>query len=101
MLLVILKSKKLQERFAKKNCKKQIKKDFRVEKVIKRNGNKLYVKWKDCDNYFDGQTDKKDIVQVSGYFSEPQFFRGNAEVPLDLSNYATKLDLKNATGVNT
>ena len=40
-------------------------------------------------------------MQVSGYFSEPQFFRENAEVPLDLSNYATKLDLKNATGVNT
>ena len=32
MLLVILKEKKLLERFSKKNCKKQIK-QFRVEKA--------------------------------------------------------------------
>ena len=26
--------------------------EFRIEKVIKRKGNKLYVKWKDCDHSF-------------------------------------------------
>ena len=38
--------KKLLERFRKKYCKKTNQKEFRVKKVIKRKGNKLYVKWK-------------------------------------------------------
>ena len=38
MLLVILKSKKLSERFTKKNSKKQIKKTLELKKVIKRKG---------------------------------------------------------------
>ena len=40
--------KKLLERFTKKICKKRIKKKKnRIEKEIKREGGKLYVKWKD------------------------------------------------------
>ena len=46
MLLVILIVKRLLERFTKKNCKKTNQKEFRVEKVIKRKGNKLYVNGK-------------------------------------------------------
>ena len=53
MLLVNLKAKKFLESFTKKNCKnknkqnkKKNQKEFRAEKVIKRKGNKLYVKWK-------------------------------------------------------
>ena len=46
MLLVILKTKKLLERFTKKNSKKTNQKEIRFEKVIKRKGDKLYVKWK-------------------------------------------------------
>ena len=38
---------------------------------------------------------------MSEYFSKPRFFGTNVEVELDLSNYATKADLKNATGVDT
>ena len=34
----------------------------RIEKVIKRKVNKLSVKWKDCDNYFNGWIDKKDTA---------------------------------------
>ena len=34
-------------------------------------------------------------------FSKPKPLRGNVKVELDLSNYATKADLKNATGVDT
>ena len=52
MLLVILKLKKLLERFTKKNCRKTNQKEFRVEKVIKRKGGKLYVKLKGYDNSF-------------------------------------------------
>ena len=62
MLLVILKAKKLLESFTKKNYKKQIKKSFRVENVIKRKGNKLYVKWKGYDSSFNTWIDKKDVV---------------------------------------
>ena len=32
---------------------------FRVEKVIKRKGDKLYVKWKGYDNFFNSWIDKK------------------------------------------
>ena len=61
MLLVILKAKKLLERFTKKNCKKQIKKS-RVEKVIKRNSNKLYGTWKGYNSSFNSWIVKKDTV---------------------------------------
>ena len=36
--------------------------EFRIEKVIKRKGDKLYVKWKGYDNSFNSWIDKKDIV---------------------------------------
>ena len=35
---------------------------FRTEKVIEREGDKLYVKWKGYDNSFNSWIDKKDIV---------------------------------------
>ena len=38
---------------------------------------------------------------MSEYFSEPKSSGGKVKVELDLSNYATKADLKNATGVDT
>ena len=60
MLLVILKAKKLLERFITKNCKKQIKKSLKLKKVIKRKGYKLYVKWEGYNNSFNSWIDKKD-----------------------------------------
>ena len=36
---------------------------FRIEKVIKKKGNKLYVKWKGNDNSFNSWIDKKDLVK--------------------------------------
>ena len=50
--LVILTEKKLLERFTKKNCKKNKSKQLRVEKVKKRKGDKLYIKWKGYHSYF-------------------------------------------------
>ena len=44
----------------KKNCKRL---KFRIEKVIKRKGNKLYVKWEDYDNSLNRWIDKIDIVK--------------------------------------
>ena len=36
--------------------------EFRIEKVIKKKGNKPYVKWKGYDNSFNSWIDKKDLV---------------------------------------
>ena len=36
--------------------------EFRIEKVIKRKSDKLYVKWKGSDNSFSSRIDKKDLV---------------------------------------
>ena len=38
---------------------------------------------------------------MSQYLPKPNSLGANGEVELDLSNYATKADLKNATGVDT
>ena len=36
--------------------------EFRIETVIARKGDKLYVKWKGYDNSFNSWIDKKDIL---------------------------------------
>ena len=60
ILLIILTEKKLLEVSTKKNYKKKQKKqDFRIEKVIKSKGDKLYVKWKRYDNSFNSWIYKK------------------------------------------
>ena len=59
MLLVILTVKKFLERFTKNNCKKQIKKSLELKKLIQRKDNKLYVKWKSYNCYFNNWIDKK------------------------------------------
>ena len=46
----------------KKNYKGLIKKNFGIEEVVKRKGNKLYVKWKGYDNSFNSWIDEKDLV---------------------------------------
>ena len=38
---------------------------------------------------------------MSEYFPKPIPLGGNAKIKLDLSNYPTKADLRNATGVDT
>ena len=38
---------------------------------------------------------------MSEYFPKPNSLGANIKVELDLSNYATKADVKNATGVDT
>ena len=45
---------------------------------------------------------KKTLYKMSQYFPKPcRTFVRNVKVVLDLSSYATKLDIKNATGVHT
>ena len=37
--------------------------EFRIEKVIKRKGDKLYVKWNGDDSSFNSWIDKKDLIK--------------------------------------
>ena len=48
--------------FYEKELQKTNQKNFRIEKVLKRKGDKLYVKWKGYDNSFNSWIDKKDLV---------------------------------------
>ena len=104
------------EHFTKKNWKEQIKKSltfykkelqktnlkkFSVKKVIKRRSDKPYFKWKAFGNPFNIWIDKKDTAKLNKYFPEPKSFEVKVRVELDLFNYATRADLKNATGFDT
>ena len=48
--------------FCEKELQKTIQQEFRVEKVTRRKGDKLYVKWKGYDNSCNNWIDKKDLV---------------------------------------
>ena len=62
MLLVVWIVEKNVGTFYEKEFQRTNQKEFRIEKVIKRKENKLYVKWKGYDNSFNSLIDKKDIV---------------------------------------
>ena len=47
-------------------------KEFRIEKVLKRKGDKLHVKWKAYDSSFNSWIDKKESgIKMSQYLSKP------------------------------
>ena len=48
--------------FYEKELQKTNQQEIRIEKVIKRNDDKLYVKWKGYDNSFNSWINKKDLV---------------------------------------
>ena len=50
------------EEFIEKGLQKTNQKLFRIEKVIKRKGNKINVKWKGYDNSFNSWVDKNDFI---------------------------------------
>ena len=50
------------ETFYEKELQKTNQKEFRIEKVIKRKGDKLYVKWKGYDKSLNSWIAKKDLV---------------------------------------
>ena len=49
--------------YFKNELQKTNQKEFGIEKVIKREGDKLYVKWKGYNNLFNRWISKKDIVE--------------------------------------
>ena len=48
--------------FYEKELQKTNQKQFRLEKILKRKDDELYVKWKGYDNSFNSWINKKDIV---------------------------------------
>ena len=57
-----LNSKEIVGTFYEKELQKANQKEFRIQKKIKRKGDKLYVKWKGYNNSFKNWIDKKEIV---------------------------------------
>ena len=57
-----LKGEEIDETLYENELQKTNQKDFRIEKIIKKKGDRLYVKWKGYYNSFNSWIDKKDIV---------------------------------------
>ena len=55
---MILMVKKITGTFYEKELQKIDQQEFRIEKVIKKKGDKLYVKWRRYDNSFNSCIDK-------------------------------------------
>ena len=49
--------------FYEKELQKTNQEELRIEKLIKRKGDKMYVKWKGYDNSFNSWIDKKDLIK--------------------------------------
>ena len=50
------------ESFYEKELQSTNQQKYRIEKIIKRKGNKLYVKWKGYNDSFNSWINKKDIL---------------------------------------
>ena len=50
-------------KFYEKELRKTNQQEFRIEKLIKKKGDKLYVKWKGYDSSFNSWIDKKDSIK--------------------------------------
>ena len=57
-----LNGEKITGSFYEKELKKTNKEKFRIEKVLIRKGDKLYVKWKGYGSRFNIWVDKKDLI---------------------------------------
>ena len=58
-----LNGEEIMETFSEIELQKTNQEEFRIEKVIKRKGDKMYVKWKGYDNSFNSWIDKASLVQ--------------------------------------
>ena len=58
-----LNGEKIAESFYEKELEKINQNEYKIEKLIKRKGDKLYLKRKGYDNSFNNWIDKKDIVK--------------------------------------
>ena len=66
-----LKVEKVVGTFQEKELQKTNQKEFRIEKVIKRKGDKLHVKWKGYDNSFNSWIDKERYCYIKMSYFPP------------------------------
>ena len=90
--------------FYQKELQKTNQQEFRIENVMTKKGNKLYVKLKGYDSSFNSWIDRKYLIKsnsneqmkfchikMSQHFPKPyEPFGGDSNVRVDLSNYAKK-----------
>ena len=75
--------------FYEKELQKAGQKEFRIEKVIKKKGGKLFVKWKGYDDSFNSWIDKKDFKMSSYVPAYSEVEEEIVSITLHLSNYVT------------
>ena len=61
-VIIDLNSEPITGSFYEKRLQETSQEKFRIEKVPKRKGDKLYVKWKEYDNSFNSWNDKSELV---------------------------------------
>ena len=64
-MIMDLNGEKSARSFYEKELQKTNQEKFRIEKVLKRKYDKLYVKWERYNNLFSSWIDKKDLLQKS------------------------------------
>ena len=80
--------------FYEKELQKTSQEKLIKRKIIKRKGDKLYVKWKGYKIHLIVGLIKKTLYKMSQYFPKPfRSFGGNINVEVDLSNLALKTNL--------
>ena len=62
--------------FYEKELQKANQKEFRIEKLIKRKGDKVHVQWKGYNNLFNSWRDKKRYSENEWIFSKNQNVEG-------------------------
>ena len=55
--------------FYEKELQKTNQQEYKIEKVIKKKGDKLYIKWKEYDNSFNSWIDKKTLYKNESILS--------------------------------
>ena len=65
-----LNGKEIAGSFYEKELQKTNQEKFGIERIIKRNGDKLYVKWKGYDNSFNSWIKKETLNEISSYKNE-------------------------------
>ena len=89
-----LKGEKFVGTFYVKELQKTNQKEFRVEKVKKRKGEKNMLNRQATVVLLTVGLTKKDIKWINEYLPEPKSLEGRVKGELDLSNYPGKTDLK-------
>ena len=92
-LINVLSGETITGSFYEKELQKTNEKEFRIEKVLKRKGDKLYVKWKGSDNSFNILINKKDLVEkwANTFLSRLEVLEGTLMLKLIFPTMQQKL----------